>query len=462
MTTSVTTDPRDSQNRFTAMPLAPAAIVFGALVMRFLLLGSESLWGDEAYSWFLARAELVEVWADGGNDLHHPPLYYTVLHLAMRMSDSEWMLRLPSAIASTATVGLVFLTANRLTRRSVALLASILSALSPLDIWYAQEARHAALGTMLFMLAVYGLVRRDRIGWVIATSGLFLGVFTYYIVLVAWFAVLGASLAFVHRRDYIRTWVLATAVTAVVFIPVQGTHFLAGFDDLLSNIGEPTLAKVMSVIGSPVGILLLAAAGMTITAFLVRWVARRSNALLGAMIPLGFLFVTALAPLARLYTVKRIALVIWAPILILVAYALASWLPRRLRKPIVGLALLASFVGGMVSIFGVHKDDWRGAIAAINGGADGADQTWAVVYPGPWGVAPYLYYGVETPLVYETDPERYPDLARSSDGDIWIVASRTPRDPVPSSGPEAWLDENWDHVGTIELHRLAVRRFSPP
>ena len=93
------------------------------------------------------------------------------------------------------------LLAERLAGRRVALLAALLALVSPLDIWYAEEARQAAVGTLFTALAAYSLTRRDVTGRITAVLSLVAAFFTYYISFVVWAMVLGVAIAIGWRRS---------------------------------------------------------------------------------------------------------------------------------------------------------------------------------------------------------------------------------------------------------------------
>lgn len=129
------------------------AIFLIAVLLRFPSLGLKSLWLDEAASVRFATPVLENV------DSIHPPLYYFLLHHTMTsLGDSEAAIRLPSAIFSLANVGLLYLLGRRLADRETALLAAALLAVSPLDVWYAQEARMYAAVACATLLIALGLV----------------------------------------------------------------------------------------------------------------------------------------------------------------------------------------------------------------------------------------------------------------------------------------------------------------
>ena len=120
-------------------------------------------------------------------------------------------------------------------------------------------------------------------------------------------------------------------------------------------------------------------------------------------------------------------------------------------------------MASLVTLFVVEKDDWRSAVSAINEGSDPDDSIWMVYYVDEWSVAPYDYYGAQLPLLFSVDENAIPRTRSvGAQNDLWIVASRTPRDPIPSTDGEAWLDENWVLADEIPFHRLSVKHYGPP
>jgi 4-amino-4-deoxy-L-arabinose transferase-like glycosyltransferase len=139
--------------------LAAAVILLG-FGLRIASLGAQSLWFDEGWSWHLARLPLGEMAAVTAGD-RSPPLYYALLGAWLQLAgDSELALRFPSAAADTAAVALVIALARALAGRRAALagtLAASLWAISPLAVWYAQEARMYALMTALCLASTCAL-----------------------------------------------------------------------------------------------------------------------------------------------------------------------------------------------------------------------------------------------------------------------------------------------------------------
>jgi uncharacterized membrane protein len=76
-----------------------------AAVLRLFRLGSQSLWVDEVFSWM--SADIGKPWSLAHLlENVHGPAYSLLLHVWGGIAgDSEWALRLPSAILGVALVG---------------------------------------------------------------------------------------------------------------------------------------------------------------------------------------------------------------------------------------------------------------------------------------------------------------------------------------------------------------------
>lgn len=138
------------------------AILLLAWGLRLWHLDRQALWWDEAVSWHLARLPLRELLAALQVPLHgiHPPLYYALLHYwTMAAGQSEFALRIVSVWASVLAVALLGRLAKDIGGRSMAPLAALLGALSPMWVFYAQEARMYALETLIALGATLLLFR---------------------------------------------------------------------------------------------------------------------------------------------------------------------------------------------------------------------------------------------------------------------------------------------------------------
>jgi mannosyltransferase len=174
-----------------------------AALLSLLYLGSESIWVDEVYSILSATHHLTLTQLfiqDQGRMI----LYYIVLSHWLGLGHDEFTIRLLSALFSIAAVPFLYATARHLFDRRAAGFASLLFALNPFVIRYAQEARSyslfllmATVSTYFFVLYVQRRTRLAWIGWVIASV---LGVYAHFFQLL----IVGAhvmSLALLPRRS---------------------------------------------------------------------------------------------------------------------------------------------------------------------------------------------------------------------------------------------------------------------
>lgn len=128
--------------------------------LRFYAIGAKTVWLDEAFSLWLANQPLVDMWAWLIKIDQHPPLYYTLLHgWLLLLGDGQGAARALSALCSGLTLPLYYGACRYLLPRRTALLATLLLALSPFHIRYAQEVRMYALLTLLVALTCYLLLR---------------------------------------------------------------------------------------------------------------------------------------------------------------------------------------------------------------------------------------------------------------------------------------------------------------
>jgi len=142
-----------SQNAIILLLLALAA------GLRFYHLGYKSLWGDEIWTASWSRPGLAEI----AHTLTRPPdmpILYMLVHLATRIGgETEFWVRFPSALFGVVAVYYLYRLANVWLGTRVALVAAFLLAISPLHIWYAQDARYYALLSALTLGTVYYFYR---------------------------------------------------------------------------------------------------------------------------------------------------------------------------------------------------------------------------------------------------------------------------------------------------------------
>ena len=162
-----TTDNTTSR-RWTLFWLSLCILI--ALAVRSHGLGTQSLWWDESLSLLRARLPLADILSnridltDGHAVVatidNHPPLYFLLLSLTVRVfGTSEFALRLPSLVFGILLIPLIYVTGKRLKSTGAGRFAALMAALSPMYLWYSQEARMYMMAPFLGLLSFYALLR---------------------------------------------------------------------------------------------------------------------------------------------------------------------------------------------------------------------------------------------------------------------------------------------------------------
>ncbi|MCL4545122.1 MAG: glycosyltransferase family 39 protein [Chloroflexi bacterium] len=137
--------------------LALCAVAFG---LRLFLLGSQSLWYDEAVSYSIALLPLPRIVTYLARVDIHPPLYFVLLHFwVLGAGHSEISLRLLSALAGTGAVAGITVLGKRLGGIAVGLVSGMVACFSPFLVFYSQEVRMYSLLLLTSTLAGYALWR---------------------------------------------------------------------------------------------------------------------------------------------------------------------------------------------------------------------------------------------------------------------------------------------------------------
>lgn len=441
--------------------LCLVAVLIGVMA-RLATLGSKSLWYDEAYTVQRAAFPIEGVWSESGRARtdSHPPLYYAGLHYWMAATGrSEVVLRLPSALASVANLGLVYLLSRRLFGQPTALFAVALLALAPLDLWYAQEARMYIFMCTIGLLLAIGLWWNHWLALPLLTMVCTIGLYLDYTMLPIWAGISAVWLADWwqngrSRRAFI-FWLVSASIAWLIFQP-----WYPNFANMLDRIDDVTMfQRIRAALGLPdlTGQhFLFPLAGLTLvlillTPVLQRWLVRLASRrwfVWSAVLIFALLTVGTLYP--RFYSVKRVVVQGWPFVVILVAWLLA--MQKSHRERLWQQLLAVSLVSLLIILFFVPKDDWRGAVAYINQHA----QPEAILLLDP----PWLHDVVSLyePVIgtRRSNPETFEQLRGRP---VWLISERYPNLPIPYTPAETWLDANLELVSAVPFFRLEVRHY---
>ncbi len=211
-----------------------------ALIIRFSTLTLQSLWLDEAYTDHLVHLSLGAMLNAIPRSESTPPLYYVLTWAWTHVfGNSTFALRSVSALAGTATVAVACALATRLAGARAGLIAGLLLAVSPLMVWYSQEARAYALAASLATGTILCFTRyldTGRVGWLAgwATTAA-LGICTHYFVA---FVVLPELLWLLWRRRSgrgVRAAVALVVVVALALVPLALAQRGTGHADYIAQ-----------------------------------------------------------------------------------------------------------------------------------------------------------------------------------------------------------------------------------
>ncbi|MGB7684814.1 MAG: glycosyltransferase family 39 protein [Solirubrobacterales bacterium] len=442
-----------------------------AALLRFATLGVQSYHHDEAItagrvlgSDFLRAMDVV------GFSESAPPLYYALAWLWTQATGTgEFGLRSLSALAGVATVPVAYLIALELRGRRAGLMAAALVAVSPLMLWYSQEARAYALVVLLCGISLLYCVRayrhgrpRDLTGWGIASA---LALATHYF---AVFPILAEVVLLVRRRGRASLgglWIIGLAGLLLAPLALhQMSHGHAEWISL-SGLGHRIWETASAfVVGETADLiarperpeLAIVPLFLCLCAFLLLLARGEREDRRAAIVPssvalatVGIPLLLAVVPGGKDFVLARNLIPAVLPLLVVVAIAVTMPTARRLGAVVGASLLVYSFGFSVWASFSpdLHRPDWS-AVATEMGEPDAprATVTWTI------GQAPLRDY-LESGAIEVTPSEGYDWLIRElnfvSYGEV----------PPPS---RAMLGPGFRETGREQVGQLFIRRYRLP
>lgn len=416
-----------------------ALLTLAGLALRLFHIDMDAYWRNELFSIYWIQHSYRFLLSTGMFAETNPPLHFVLLKLWTGLFGTGAIAaRSLSTAASVACIPLTYQLGRRLGSASAGLLAAGLMAASPVQIYFADEARAYAFMPLLVVLALLGLCGFLR-GTSLLPGGA--GTATPYRRGLALFAAAGVALLYTHAiavfilfslsatmlllfldakldRPRLRAFIIANAAIAVLGLPaVAAIAWQAGSPniewmprfDLAQLIVTARYLLVGPMVQETLGhtwlpAMLLTELGLACFAAIALFAVARAvirDRLAMAMLllfPVLFIALICAVSLVRPVLIPRVTLWATVPISLAAGFVLVCGIRLSLRLlavlPLVGCILLG-FWNNSISP-SEHKPDWPAMLAAI--GPDGADMLVAGPHAGPLGVTFYGQGAASLPL----------------------------------------------------------------
>jgi mannosyltransferase len=433
-----------------------------ALALRLIQLDEWSFWHDEALTVLLSRRTPTEIVAITAKDVH-PPLYYLVVKVFARAlvfaGPLEWAIRLPSALASAGAVVALYAHGRQLFGHSAGLAAALIMTVSPIQLFYAQEARMYAMLTLLLLLTTMALLRALEAGrmldWALYIVGATAAAYTAYFIFPVLLA-MGLYVVFQERKPpTVRRFLVSLSVIGLLYLPwifalvgqaqaVAGSYWMErpNFLELLTTIASffvgVTLTPTLFAAALAAVLLVLA---VVLNSARHAWHADSQDKgalrwlLLWAAVPLILTFLVSLVrPVYQLRTVLAAAPAF---------YLLVGWGVTRAERRWINLVFLTPtlilVLAALVNFYAdpaYAKPPWRQAAQSIAAQALPGD---VIVHTSSGSYLPFLTYRQTVPQRWLPDD---PEILSGNEPSQSIVEALGGR-PQPMEQTVEGFDRVW-------------------
>lgn len=433
------------------------------------------MWLDEAFGLSVTKAGQNALWS-GVSENHHPPLFHFLQEYWIQLGESEFILRLLSALFGTVSVPLIFLLGKRIAGKGVALSAAWLSAFSPLLIWYSQEARSYSL--LIFiglaaMLAAVNLFFKPNFGW----AGLFIvtmtaAIYTHY----GAFLLVPLQLCLIVfltarrqcRKKAVLLWLLSWIFIFGSYWPWLRSPAARDFLNILKTGSYPVHFAADRLGLDPHGymniLIIFLALVIVIGTFLSfrilqkhdrLWITLRNQRwFLKLLVSLFFIFLVV-SVIPRAYSIKKQLVIIWPYVLLFFGWV---WPWEHKNKKLLAVVLSFSLIFSLVNIFFIPKDQWRQTVDYIHAQSQIGD---LVLLLPNYMTFPFDYYDKGKMIRVGVEPLSFIsqlDSIFKNHGRIWLVSNRA-KIADPDRKIETWLETKVKLVMTKKFHLVQTRLY---
>lgn len=192
-------------------------LVVLAAIIRFWQLGTECLWIDEAWSYFISQ----QPWHLIPYMDVHPPVYYWFMKTWLLVAGyvDEAQIRMVSALFGIACVPATFMLGKRIGNDFVGMVAAFLMTFSTFAVYYSQEARQYTMVTFffcVFMLAyLSAMEHKGWKRWAIAGGLAALCIWTHWFMFFAIAITVLHAISF-HRKEPANVFIYVCSIFALM------------------------------------------------------------------------------------------------------------------------------------------------------------------------------------------------------------------------------------------------------
>ena len=198
-------------------------------ILRFYNLGYNSLWLDEATTFYWSKLGFIEIWDISVYADFHPPLFHWIEHVMLIFGQSEFVFRMAPALMGIFTIPVFYLIGKEFYDKNVGLISAALLTFSYFGIFYSQEAYSYSMVLFIFSLVILlylVALRTDNIScWVLFGIISAIAFWTHYYVFV------GLGVIYLHaiitkagnlKKDirYAKNLLIALITTFILILPL--------------------------------------------------------------------------------------------------------------------------------------------------------------------------------------------------------------------------------------------------
>jgi Dolichyl-phosphate-mannose-protein mannosyltransferase len=151
--------------RWSWVPVAIVVLLSIVGVVFRIVVAGQSLFADELSTYWISAThglgEVLKLLYSVGSIKHAeitPPLYFVLAWITAQIGHGPDLLRLPSLIAGTATIPVVYLLGVRTVGRRAALVATAATAVAPFTVYYSADARAYAVMILAVTVSTLGML----------------------------------------------------------------------------------------------------------------------------------------------------------------------------------------------------------------------------------------------------------------------------------------------------------------